>query len=764
MKRIISVLTAACILLSATAVNAAFWNALPEFTELYNAKNYDKINEIIMKDDRGTVTSTASVNVVADENTITGNTTERILGTGTEAFAEMLKFVDPVTGESTPEWKKFSKEMYKIPMIRFGGHDANKVNLLTQIGPLNERKKAEIPNNIDIEKFYLQYGKESLTTPGKEIDIMGTCEFIKVFLENNPDVELCLVASVTHAQPEDTANLARFCLDGKDESEWGALRARYIREEPLNLACIELGNELYANPLYTEQINQSKAEWYVETCKKHIEAVRKYYPDIDISACICSNGRSIELDKNGYGFDHWNPYIIKELGQIIDIFSFHLYHSGYELSYNGDWIYRTVDYFEQFFGPDHGKKLAITEGSKWATDEFAAKTMESGLATCQYLNFLNDNIDIIYCYTYYAFSSRWAQVYKTIEGNWAETPVGMVFRIYQDNMGDRIVKSSLDWSDYDALGIDITKAYNKNHFSVGVTAEGDDTLKVIMSNREPYTAVDVNFKFNNNYTLTEETVFRANNQKSMMFSDKNKDAFHIDVNKKNEPGFKTYTVPNESMVVLTLKSDKKIPKFGTDSSVSDEPVYSGEKKFPDMNCHWAENEVNILADREILSGKDGKFYPNEKITRAEFSAMICKAAAIKNDEFKKVFSDVNEKDWYAKSVYAVWANGYIRGLTSDSFKPQEMLTSKDAAEALYRICVSEKADAGDVDTVAYINSAQLQDKIGKYSSWDTDALAYVMKNGLINKFYETGNYNPDDGVTRAEAAVMIYRLCNMLGL
>ena len=766
MKKIISIFVAVSILFSSVMVNAAFWNALPEFTRLADIKDYDTLNELIMLDERDIVQSTATVQVNIDENTIIGNRNERLFGTGGEAFNNMIDFVDPVTGENTEEWKKFSKEIYKIPMVRFGGHASNKVNLITQIGPLAQRTKAQIPDDIEIERFYLDYGKTSLTTPSAEISIMGTAEYMRVFLENNPDTEFILTTTVTHGQPEDTANLVRFCLDDKDESEWGALRAQYLREEPVNLVCIELGNELYANPFYSEEINDSKRKWYVDICKKHIEAIRKYYPDLDISAVICSNGADPARDKNGFGFDHWNPYIIKELGQLIDIFSFHLYHSGYEVrGKTHEWVERTEDYFIEFFGPDHGKTLAITEGSKWATDAFAAITMESGLATSSYLDWWNEHIDLLYCYTYYCFySGRWAQVDKTIEGNWVPTPVGMVYKLYQDNMGDRIVTSSLDWSEQEKRESEGADIYNPIHFSAGVSAEGDDLLKVIISNREPYKEVEANFSFNNNYTLVEETVFRANNQKSLVFSDKNKDAFHITTTEKNEKNFNYYKVPNESMVILTLKSDKKIPQFGETDAEDGEATYSGETNFADIEHHWASNEINILASEGIVSGDENSmFNPNDNITRAEFAALLCKALNATDESYAEVFNDVNADKWYADYVYSTWKNGYIRGNQDNNFLPENNLNMKDTTEILYRVCSSKIANTEVVDAESYITASQLDKISSEYGEWNTEALAYVVKNGLINKFYETDNYNPKDSVTRAEAAVMIYRLRKLIG-
>lgn len=752
--------TAAAVLvicmLSGIAVNAGL-NTIPELTELNKTDDAEGIEKFIMKDERDKIDSTASVEINVNESNITREADRKLLGVGGEGFHALDKFVDQDTGELVPEWKKLSKEIYRIPMARFGGHDSNMINLLDQVGTMQERKALPYKKDINIEEYYPNYGKPGLLGSPQPVNHMGTVEFIKLFLENNPDCEFIFTVSITHAYPEDNANFVRFCLDDKDASEWGALRASCGIEKPINLVCIELGNELYNNPDYGETVNESKRKWYVETCKKHIAAIREYYPDMKCSPVLASNGNANDI--NGYGFDHWNPYIIKELGPLCDVFSFHWYYSGYELAYNSDWAVRTFKYIDDILGPDNNVQLALTEQAKWCTkDYFAAATMESGLATAAFLNRIYNWDNKIYCANYYHFSSDnlWALVRKDHDGKLIETAPGMVYRVYDAGLGDRVIDSEVI-SDESRIGDD---TFTGQQFTALVTAEGDDTVKIIMSNRAPYTDINVKFNFNNNYTLTEETVMRANNQYSLIYNEKTKAAFSITTTPKNESGFTSYKMPNESLVTLTLKSDKKIPKLGSASKNDGEITFEGDLPFADIDYHWAKNEISLLSEAEVVSGDGiGAFRPDEKITRAEAASLICKGLGTETPEYGGEFNDVFADDWFAGAAKKTYGNGYMKLKNDNCFDPNGAVTMQEAVESMYRICGSKLADV--TADLNYLNGISISEDL---SNWSREAVAYAVQNKLIDKMYENGTYDAGKYITRAEAAVMIYRIRRLLSI
>ncbi|HHV95243.1 MAG TPA: S-layer homology domain-containing protein [Clostridiaceae bacterium] len=60
-------------------------------------------------------------------------------------------------------------------------------------------------------------------------------------------------------------------------------------------------------------------------------------------------------------------------------------------------------------------------------------------------------------------------------------------------------------------------------------------------------------------------------------------------------------------------------------------------KFKDLVNHWAEEAVNDMGSRLIVSGiGEGIFAPDRDVTRAEFAAIIVRALGLKPESGKPI--------------------------------------------------------------------------------------------------------------------------------
>jgi hypothetical protein len=98
-------------------------------------------------------------------------------------------------------------------------------------------------------------------------------------------------------------------------------------------------------------------------------------------------------------------------------------------------------------------------------------------------------------------------------------------------------------------------------------------------------------------------------------------------------------------------------------------------------------EVNFLIDQGIINGyEDGTFRPNNEITRAEFTAMLCRAMneedSAKSLAGQSEFSDVKPSNW--ASGYIQWAkdNGIINGVGGGRFDPQGNVTYEQTVKMI----------------------------------------------------------------------------------
>lgn len=116
-----------------------------------------------------------------------------------------------------------------------------------------------------------------------------------------------------------------------------------------------------------------------------------------------------------------------------------------------------------------------------------------------------------------------------------------------------------------------------------------------------------------------------------------------------------------------------------------------EKKFPDVNINQASSAaIYTLADQEILNGyRDGKFYPNKAISRAEalkITFSLKKLAPYGWDGTQEIFADTNgwEKPW---ANFAHRKN-IINGIEKDGqkkFLPNQTISLSEAAKIVVKI-------------------------------------------------------------------------------
>lgn len=180
----------------------------------------------------------------------------------------------------------------------------------------------------------------------------------------------------------------------------------------------------------------------------------------------------------------------------------------------------------------------------------------------------------------------------------------------------------------------------------------------------------------------------------------------------------------------------------------------GEKNvvFEDIDdVSWAKSAIEALYRAGIVSGKAERIYaPHENVTRAEFVTMLVKTFGLTSDNKTNNFSDVNESDWYYDSVNIAVGNGIISGIREDYFGANENITRQDIAVMSIRLWnVVEKQMTGNF-RVSFTDLDEISD-------YALDAVTSMTEAGVISGM-DTGEFAPKANATRAQAAVIIYRL------
>ncbi len=219
------------------------------------------------------------------------------------------------------------------------------------------------------------------------------------------------------------------------------------------------------------------------------------------------------------------------------------------------------------------------------------------------------------------------------------------------------------------------------------------------------------------------------------------------------------------------------------------PPYAGAVKktlkaghpFPDVQDpkSWYYDAVNFSKAFEIFGGDDlGNFNPDSNITRgqlvtvlgrimmaeAEKTMSAAQFNAFLNAQTSKVsgmksasgFTDLGGKYYerYAK-LFAKW--GIVNGYPDGTFGGDKNITREEMATLIKRFV---EAYGANVNTIKFGNAATFRD-FSKVSGWAKGNVEWVGKVGLFQGDTDK-NYNPQSNATRAEIAVVIYRMLPVL--
>lgn len=182
-----------------------------------------------------------------------------------------------------------------------------------------------------------------------------------------------------------------------------------------------------------------------------------------------------------------------------------------------------------------------------------------------------------------------------------------------------------------------------------------------------------------------------------------------------------------------------------------EPVSPAKLSFVDVTEQdWYYTSVQYAVAHGLFSGVSADhFAPNSSMTRGMFVTVLYGMAG-KPQADKAEFSDVAERDWYAKGVAWASANGIVSGVDRDKFAPNSPVTREQLALMLYQYAKGTSPGTEGLVRTFYPDGKEISD-------WALTAFSWAIDQGLLSG--KTGNLlDPKGTATRAEAATMLMRL------
>lgn len=181
------------------------------------------------------------------------------------------------------------------------------------------------------------------------------------------------------------------------------------------------------------------------------------------------------------------------------------------------------------------------------------------------------------------------------------------------------------------------------------------------------------------------------------------------------------------------------------------------KTFADTGTYpWAQKQIEVLASKGIINGtSDTTFSPGDNITRADFLVLLVGTLGLTAD-ISDNFLDVNKGDYYYDALGAAKKLGISTGVGGNTFNPKEQISRQDMMVLCARaLKASEviKAQGSAADIQKFSDKTDV-------ASYAVESIASMVKEGIV-----TGNgdiLNPQGNATRAETAVIMYRIFNKL--
>ncbi len=180
--------------------------------------------------------------------------------------------------------------------------------------------------------------------------------------------------------------------------------------------------------------------------------------------------------------------------------------------------------------------------------------------------------------------------------------------------------------------------------------------------------------------------------------------------------------------------------------------------FPDVAIdHWARYYIEKMQAKNIINGyEDGSFKPENLVTTGEFIKMVAMSYYPGYQYVAPEPDDIGGTHW-SRPYVLVLNNQMLMAREYNDERLERIITRGETTSILaYLYKTSHYSDSNnnlfDADET-YID--QLTDEADITDSNMRSFINYCIKNGIINGFPD-GSFRKDEGLTRAQAAKMIY--------
>lgn len=179
--------------------------------------------------------------------------------------------------------------------------------------------------------------------------------------------------------------------------------------------------------------------------------------------------------------------------------------------------------------------------------------------------------------------------------------------------------------------------------------------------------------------------------------------------------------------------------------------------FTDVSrSDWYYQFVDYVTSKGYFNGvADKTFAPADNMTRAMFVTVLFRFHGAKGDRSQSAFTDVAPGEWYTDAINWAAANKIVDGVGNGKFAPNDPITRAQMCTMIERyLALYKKAWKVTLPETGSVSVMVDENAIPAYA---LAAVKQCQRHGLVNGF-EDGTFRPNDLSTRAQVAAVIYRM------
>ena len=183
--------------------------------------------------------------------------------------------------------------------------------------------------------------------------------------------------------------------------------------------------------------------------------------------------------------------------------------------------------------------------------------------------------------------------------------------------------------------------------------------------------------------------------------------------------------------------------------------------FTDVSrSDWYYQFVDYVTSKGYFNGvADKTFAPADNMTRAMFVTVLFRFHGAKGDSSQSAFVDVAPGEWYTAAINWAAANRIVDGVGNGKFAPNDPITRAQMCTMIERyLDLYRKAWKVTLPETGSVSVMVDESAIPAYA---LAAVKQCQRHGLVNGF-EDGTFRPNDLSTRAQVAAVIYRMSHLV--